>query len=68
VLVIVHRLGTIRNVDNIIVLKDGRVAEEGTHDELLKKESMYSDMWQMQLHSTSTLTSRTGLDQLVELF
>jgi len=53
VLVIAHRLGTIRNADNIIVLKEGAVAEEGTHDELLSKGELYADMWNMQLHSTS---------------
>lgn len=42
VLVIAHRLGTIRNADNIIVLKDGKVAEEGTHDDLLAKNGVYA--------------------------
>jgi len=65
VLVIAHRLGTIRNADNILVLKDGVVAEEGTHDELLEKNGVYAEMWNMQLNSTSdsrvSLTSTTGL-------
>ena len=52
VLVIAHRLGTIREADNIIVLGDGVVAEQGTHDELLQKEDgKYAAMWNMQLHS-----------------
>jgi ABC-type transport system involved in Fe-S cluster assembly fused permease/ATPase subunit len=42
VLVIAHRLGTIRNADNIIVLKDGVVAEQGTHDALLEKKGIYA--------------------------
>ena len=54
VLVIAHRLGTIRNADNIIVLKDGRAAEQGTHDELLARKGIYADMWNMQLNSTSS--------------
>ena len=42
-MVIAHRLGTIRNADNILVLKNGLVAEQGTHDELLdKKDSSLS--------------------------
>lgn len=45
-------MGTIRNADNIIVLKDGSVAEQGTHDELLKQNGAYAEMWNMQLHST----------------
>uniref|UniRef100_A0A7S2LE17 ABC transporter n=1 Tax=Leptocylindrus danicus TaxID=163516 RepID=A0A7S2LE17_9STRA len=53
VLVIAHRLGTIRNADNIIVLKDGNVAEQGTHEELLALNGTYADMWNMQIHSTS---------------
>ncbi|KAL3781942.1 hypothetical protein ACHAWO_002662 [Cyclotella atomus] len=52
VLVIAHRLGTIRNADNIIVLGDGKVAEEGTHDDLLALNGKYAEMWNMQLHST----------------
>lgn len=52
-LVIAHRLGTIRNADNIIVLGDGIVLEEGTHDELLANNGKYAEMWNMQLHSTS---------------
>ena len=52
VLVIAHRLGTIREADNIIVLGDGVVAEQGTHDELMQKEDgKYVAMWNMQLHS-----------------
>jgi len=52
VLVIAHRLGTIREADNIIVLGDGVVAEQGTHDELMQKEGgKYAAMWNMQLHS-----------------
>lgn len=52
VLVIAHRLGTIKNADQIIVLKDGRINELGTHDELLAKGGQYADMWNMQLDST----------------
>lgn len=65
VLVIAHRLGTVRNADNIIVLKAGLVAEEGTHDELLEKDGVYASMWNMQLHSTSNAGSRVGLDTLI---
>jgi ABC-type multidrug transport system fused ATPase/permease subunit len=54
VLVIAHRLGTIRNADNILVLKEGVVAEEGTHDELLEQKGLYAEMWNMQLHSNAS--------------
>jgi len=53
VLVIAHRLGTIRNADNIIVLKDGLVAEQGNHNDLMKRNGTYAEMLNMQLHSTS---------------
>mmetsp|Transcript_15814 Transcript_15814/g.43741 ORF Transcript_15814/g.43741 Transcript_15814/m.43741 type:complete len:826 (-) Transcript_15814:1112-3589(-) len=61
VLVIAHRLGTIRNADNIIVLNHGVVAEEGTHDELLEKGGLYADMWNRQLHSANASASQVSL-------
>jgi ATP-binding cassette subfamily B protein len=63
VLVIAHRLGTIKNADNIIVLNDGKVAEEGKHEELLAKGGQYADMWNMQLNSTKTSETSLGLKQ-----
>lgn len=56
-LVIAHRLGTIRNADNIVVLGDGRVLEEGTHNELLERNGKYAEMWNMQLHSAHSSNS-----------
>ena len=48
-IIIAHRLSTIRNCTNILVLKDGTVIENGTHDELLKYEkSFYSKLWNIQ--------------------
>jgi ABC-type multidrug transport system fused ATPase/permease subunit len=66
--VIAHRLGTVRNADNIIVLNDGLVAEEGTHEELLAKEGgQYREMWNMQLHSTATSSERGSTANLKDL-
>lgn len=45
VIMIAHRLSTITNVDNIYVLSDGKIAESGTHKELLSKNGIYSHMW-----------------------
>lgn len=45
VIMIAHRLSTIRNADRIYVLQDGRVAEEGKHDTLLKQNGLYASMW-----------------------
>ena len=47
-LVIAHRLSTVVNCDNIIVLYDGQVAEQGTHQDLLAKNGMYYTMWMRQ--------------------
>lgn len=47
-LVIAHRLSTVVNCDEIIVLNDGQVAEKGTHQELLAKNGMYYTMWMRQ--------------------
>ncbi len=47
-LVIAHRLSTIRYADRILVLRDGQVAEEGHHDELVAKNGTYADLWHIQ--------------------
>lgn len=48
-LVIAHRLSTVRNADKILVIDQGRVVEEGTHDELLAQGGLYRDLYQTQL-------------------
>jgi len=48
VFVIAHRLSTVVNAHNIIVMKDGKIEEQGTHEELLKKEGEYSGLYNMQ--------------------
>ena len=47
-LVIAHRLSTLRNMDRIIVLDKGKIAEQGTHQQLLRKKGKYYQLWQMQ--------------------
>ncbi|MBS1189721.1 MAG: hypothetical protein H6R10_1513 [Rhodocyclaceae bacterium] len=47
-LVIAHRLSTVVGADEILVLEHGRIVERGRHDELLKRQGLYSQMWRLQ--------------------
>jgi ATP-binding cassette subfamily B protein len=48
-ILISHRISTIKNADNIIVLSGGSIAEQGTHSELIEKAGIYNDIYQRQL-------------------
>ncbi len=48
VIAIAHRLSTIAHLDRIIVMDDGKIVEDGTHDELLAKDRHYAMLWSMQ--------------------
>ena len=47
-LVIAHRLSTIKNADRIVALADGHIVEEGRHDELLRTNSEYRRLYELQ--------------------
>ncbi len=52
-IVVAHRLSTIRNADRILVIHDGRIVEEGTHDTLLEQKGRYADLYRMQFMQES---------------
>jgi ATP-binding cassette subfamily B protein len=47
-LVIAHRLSTVVNADEIIVLDQGKIAERGTHTSLISQSGLYAQMWDLQ--------------------
>ena len=48
-IIISHRISTVKNADNIIVLNNGNIAESGNHNELVKRNGIYADLNQKQL-------------------
>ncbi len=64
-LVIAHRLGTVRHADRILVLHDGRIAEQGTHRELLEQGGRYARLYRFQLASGGAVDDSRGADENV---
>lgn len=60
VIMIAHRLSTITNADRICVLKDGKIAEAGTHDTLLAANGIYTHMWEEYNKSVNWQVGKAG--------
>ena len=48
VIMIAHKLSTIQNADQILVLENGTIGERGTHDELIAHDGLYRKLWDIQ--------------------
>ncbi len=62
VIMIAHRLSTVTNADCIYVLADGKVAESGTHDELVSANGIYSRMWNEYNKSVNWQVGKAGIE------
>ncbi|GKX28814.1 ABC transporter permease [Vallitalea longa] len=51
-IMIAHRLHTIVNADNIVVFNEGKIAQQGTHNDLVNSRGIYSTMWNAYIHSS----------------
>jgi len=60
-LIIAHRLSTVKNCDMIIVLEDGEIIEQGSHDELLAKGGPYHRLWEMQQGNYTEIELEEGM-------
>jgi ATP-binding cassette subfamily B protein len=55
VIIVAHRLATVKHANCIIVMQNGRVAETGTHDKLISRNGIYADLIKFQLQSIKKL-------------
>ena len=63
VIMIAHRLSTVTNADCIYVLAEGKIAESGTHEQLLEKDSIYKHMWSEYNKSVNWQVGKAGVSE-----
>ena len=49
VIAIAHRLSTLRAMDRLVIVEDGRIVEDGTHEELIRLRGVYASLWNSQV-------------------
>ena len=59
-LIVAHRLSTIRHADRIIVLSDGEIIESGAHEELLERKGRYFELYTLQFKKEQLKAMRSG--------
>lgn len=62
VLVIAHRLSTVKSADTVAVISDGQIAESGTHEELLNRDGIYTALVRRQLQAPKSDTDLVTLE------
>jgi ABC-type multidrug transport system fused ATPase/permease subunit len=63
-LVVAHRLSTIKNADEIVVISNGRIEEQGSHEELLTRDGIYQQLYKLQFRSQENQDiSDVGLEE-----
>ncbi|TCL08207.1 ATP-binding cassette subfamily B protein [Shimia isoporae] len=65
-LVIAHRLSTVRGADKIVVMDKGRVVDEGTHDELLKRGGVYAELHRLQFNTEGATAEERALSPVTD--
>ena len=60
VVMIAHRLKTVRSASSIVVVEDGRIAERGTHDGLLRQGGIYARLWELQTAAHALRFAQAG--------